>query len=153
MSNFGYKLNDSFLTGLGLKRDRDNFKYITSRDYESSLTGLFILGPLTGNDQAIIAAGEGARLTLTTAAALHPELVATRRRGFSIDNEENEPGVNCIGFPVFLRPSATPTGAISVAAIKLRLPVETLVARAGEARDTIEQHLGSGSVARFGQGD
>ncbi len=60
MSNFGYKLNDSFLSGLGLKKDSDDFKYMTSRDYESSLSGLYILGPLTGNDQAIIAAGEGA---------------------------------------------------------------------------------------------
>lgn len=60
MSNFGYKLNDSFLSGLGLKKDRDDFKYVTTRNYESSLSGLYILGPLTGNDQAIIAAGEGA---------------------------------------------------------------------------------------------
>jgi thioredoxin reductase (NADPH) len=60
MSNFGYKLNDSFLAGLGLKKDADDFKYVTNRNYESSLSGLYILGPLTGNDQAIIAAGEGA---------------------------------------------------------------------------------------------
>jgi thioredoxin reductase (NADPH) len=60
MSNFGYKLNDLFLTGLGLKKDRDAFKYLTDRNYESSLSGLYVLGPLTGNDQAIIAAGEGA---------------------------------------------------------------------------------------------
>jgi thioredoxin reductase (NADPH) len=60
MSNFGYKLNDAFLAGLGLKRDREQFKYVTSSTYESSLTGLYILGPLTGNDQAVIAAGEGA---------------------------------------------------------------------------------------------
>lgn len=60
MSNFGYKLNDSFLARLGLKKDNDDFKYITNRDYESSLSGLYIVGPLTGNDQAIIAAGQGA---------------------------------------------------------------------------------------------
>jgi len=60
MSNLGYKLNDSFLSGLKLRKDADNFKYITDRNYESSLSGLYILGPLTGNDQAIIAAGEGA---------------------------------------------------------------------------------------------
>jgi thioredoxin reductase (NADPH) len=60
MSNFGYKLNDAFLAGLGLKRDREQFKYVTNSTYESSLTGLYILGPLTGNDQAVIAAGEGA---------------------------------------------------------------------------------------------
>ena len=60
LSHFGYKLNDSFLSGLTLKRDGKNFKYITSRVYESSLSGLYIVGPLTGADQVVIAAGEGA---------------------------------------------------------------------------------------------
>lgn len=60
LSYFGYKLNDSFLSGLTLKRDSENFKYLTSRTYESSLSGLYIVGPLTGDDQVVIAAGEGA---------------------------------------------------------------------------------------------
>jgi thioredoxin reductase (NADPH) len=60
MSNFGYKLNDKFLSDLELKRDGEGFKYITNSEYESSLSGLYIVGPLTRNDQAIIAAGEGA---------------------------------------------------------------------------------------------
>jgi thioredoxin reductase (NADPH) len=61
MSNFGYKLNDGFLSGLGLKRDAKGFKYHVSHNFESSLSGLYIVGPLnTGNDQIVIAAGEGA---------------------------------------------------------------------------------------------
>jgi len=60
MSNFGFKLNDEFLSNLNLKRDRDNFKYITNSNCESSMDRLYMVGPLTGNDQAIIAAGEGA---------------------------------------------------------------------------------------------
>lgn len=61
MSNFGYKLNDEFLSGLSLKRDVNNFKYVTNHNYESSLSGLYIVGPLnTGHDQVVIAAGEGA---------------------------------------------------------------------------------------------
>jgi thioredoxin reductase (NADPH) len=60
LSHFGYKLNDSFLSGLNLKKDSENFKYLTSRAYESSLSGLYIVGPLTGDDQVVIAAGEGA---------------------------------------------------------------------------------------------
>jgi len=61
MSHFGYKLNDSFLSELKLKRDLEGFKYIVSRTYESSLSGLYIVGPLNqGNDQVVIAAGEGA---------------------------------------------------------------------------------------------
>ncbi|MEW6109555.1 MAG: NAD(P)/FAD-dependent oxidoreductase [Nitrospirota bacterium] len=61
MSHFGYKLNDGFLSELDLKRDRDNFKFVVNNTYESSLSGLYIVGPLNqGNDQVIIAAGEGA---------------------------------------------------------------------------------------------
>jgi thioredoxin reductase len=60
MSSFGYTLNDRFLSGLNLKRDAENVKYLTNRNYESSLSGLYVVGPLSGNDQAIIAAGEGA---------------------------------------------------------------------------------------------
>ncbi len=60
-SNFGYKLNDQFLKDLGLQRDVKGFKFVVNQAYESSLNGLYIVGPLnTGNDQAIIAAGEGA---------------------------------------------------------------------------------------------
>ncbi|MGO9379089.1 MAG: HAD-IA family hydrolase [Dissulfurispiraceae bacterium] len=60
MSNFGFKLNNEFLEGLELKRDAKGFKYVTDHNYESSLKGLFILGPLTGHDQVVIAAGQGA---------------------------------------------------------------------------------------------
>lgn len=61
MLHFGYKLNDAFLSGLDLKRDSNGFKYIVNQNYESSLSGLYIVGPLNqGQDQAIIAAGEGA---------------------------------------------------------------------------------------------
>ena len=61
MSDFGFKLNDDFLAGLPLKRDGRAFKYVVDHNFESSLDGLYIVGPLnTGHDQAIIAAGEGA---------------------------------------------------------------------------------------------
>jgi len=61
MSNFGFKLNNAFLAGLDLKRDAKGFKYVTNHHYESSLSGLYIVGPLnTGHDQVVIAAGEGA---------------------------------------------------------------------------------------------
>ena len=61
MSNLGYRLNDELLSELPLKKDSDGFKYVTGAEYESSLTGLYIVGPLnTGNDQVVIAAGEGA---------------------------------------------------------------------------------------------
>lgn len=61
MSNFGFKLNDGFLSELDLKRDAKGFKYEVNTHFESSVDGLYIVGPLnTGNDQIVIAAGEGA---------------------------------------------------------------------------------------------
>lgn len=61
LSNFGYKLNDQFLKSLDLKRDSKDFKIAVNNVYESSIHGLYIVGPLNaGNDQAVIAAGEGA---------------------------------------------------------------------------------------------
>jgi thioredoxin reductase (NADPH) len=61
MANFGVRLNDEFLSGLGLKRDSMGFKYVVGSSYESSLSGLYIVGPLnTGHDQVVIAAAEGA---------------------------------------------------------------------------------------------
>jgi thioredoxin reductase (NADPH) len=61
MSDFGFKLNDDFLSELPLRKDSRDFKYIVNHNFESSLDGLYIVGPLnTGHDQAIIAAGEGA---------------------------------------------------------------------------------------------
>ena len=65
MASFGVKLNDAFLDGLDLKRDALRFKYVVNSDYESSLSGLYIVGPLnTGQDQVIIAAGEGAQAAI-----------------------------------------------------------------------------------------
>jgi thioredoxin reductase (NADPH) len=61
MSHFGYKLNDEFLSGLDIKRDKNGFKFIVDHNCESSLRGLYIVGPLNqGNDQVVIAAGQGA---------------------------------------------------------------------------------------------
>ncbi len=61
MSHFGYKLNDTFLSEIDLKRDAKGFKYMVNQNCESSLSGLYIVGPLNqGNDQVVIAAGQGA---------------------------------------------------------------------------------------------
>ena len=80
--------------------------------------------------------------TLVEADELAAELAATRARGYAVDDEESEEGINCIAFPVFLDSSVQPSGAISIAALTHRTPVSALVAAAGEIRATIERHLG-----------
>jgi len=60
MSNFGFKLNSEFLSDLNLKHDAQGFQCVTDHHYESSIKGLFIVGTMTGHDQVVIAAGEGA---------------------------------------------------------------------------------------------
>jgi len=61
MSSFGWRLNDSFLEGLPLDRDQEQFKILTNNVNESSLPGLYIVGAMKpGHSQAIIAAGQGA---------------------------------------------------------------------------------------------
>ena len=60
MSHFGFKLNDKFLDSLNLRKESDNRTYHVNRDFESSLGGLYLVGPLCGHDQVVVAAGEGA---------------------------------------------------------------------------------------------
>ena len=80
--------------------------------------------------------------TLVTAEALLEELAETRRRGFGIDNQENEIGVNCVAIPIHLDGSATPSGAISVSAVTFRCPLERLVDAVPDIRQTIARMLG-----------
>lgn len=84
--------------------------------------------------------------TLTSAAALHAELVHTRTRGYAVDREENEPGVNCLSMPVFLGPGAEPVGAISVSGVVQRTPLARLEAAADTFRALAEAQLGRGTV-------
>jgi IclR family acetate operon transcriptional repressor len=55
--------------------------------------------------------------TLTTAEALIADLHAARARGYAIDDEEDNPGVACIGAPVFDRAGSI-VAAISVTGMK-----------------------------------
>lgn len=64
--------------------------------------------------------------TIDNIPALWAELRETRKRGFAVDNQENELGVNCLAVPI-PRDILVPEGAISVSALAFRTPLKTLV--------------------------
>ncbi|MEU9786532.1 IclR family transcriptional regulator [Streptomyces phaeochromogenes] len=72
--------------------------------------------------------------TLCSAAALHHELRITRERGYGVDDQENETGVNCLSLPVYATSPMPPSGALSISALAYRTPLETLVGALDEIR-------------------
>jgi len=81
--------------------------------------------------------------TLTSAVALHAELQATRQRGYAIDDQENELGINCVAVPIYLDGSPLPSGAISVSAVRFRTPLTALVDAVPAIKETIIERLGA----------
>jgi IclR family acetate operon transcriptional repressor len=58
---------------------------------------------------------------------LHADLARCRERGFGTDDQENEPGVNCLAVPAFLTSPSVPSGAISISGLAYRTPLSRLV--------------------------
>lgn len=54
---------------------------------------------------------------------LHEELSLTRELGYSIDDQENKLGINCIAVPACLTSPTVPSGAISISAVAYRAPM------------------------------
>lgn len=82
--------------------------------------------------------------TITTKSVLMKELKAVRERGYSIDNEEFEPGLKCIGAPV-RNYSGNVVGAISVAGPAFRLTkakVTRLSAKVMQTANELSEKLG-----------
>lgn len=65
--------------------------------------------------------------TKVTARALCAELALVRAQGYAVEDQENEPGVNCLALPVFLTSPTVPSGAISISGLVHRTPVAALL--------------------------
>ncbi|MCW8381838.1 IclR family transcriptional regulator [Streptomyces justiciae] len=76
--------------------------------------------------------------TPCTAEELHRALETTRQRGYAVDDQENETGVNCLALPVYATSPTSPSGAVSVSALTYRTPLRSLV----DAVDEIRAALG-----------
>ncbi len=70
--------------------------------------------------------------TITDPAVLWRELQETRARGYAVDDQENEVGVNCVAVPAGLDARLRPTGAVSVSALAFRTPLSSLIERIDE---------------------
>jgi len=81
--------------------------------------------------------------TFVTSATLHQELSLIRELGFAMDREENEEGINCLAFPLFLTSKTKPDGAVSITAVAQRLPLKKLEASVDQAREIIRGKLGN----------
>jgi IclR family acetate operon transcriptional repressor len=80
--------------------------------------------------------------TAVTAADLHARLDQTRGRGYAIDDQENELGINCVAFPVYLSSPTSPAGAVSVSALAYRTPLPALLESVDEIRSFIAAATG-----------
>lgn len=82
--------------------------------------------------------------TLIRVADLMADLAETRRRGFSLDDEENEAGGRCVAAPVFDH-AGTAVAAVSISAPTQRFPREQVPAYGQLVRETalaISRELG-----------
>lgn len=72
--------------------------------------------------------------TKRTAEELHADLEAVRARGYAVDDQENEVGINCIAFPVYLASPTNPSGAVSISAVAYRTSLDVLLAALPEIK-------------------
>jgi DNA-binding IclR family transcriptional regulator len=99
----------------------------------STAVGKLLLTYQLKDDAALadwVGAGELTAMTertRTTTADLAADLALIRERGFSTDDEENQPGISCLAVPIFLSSRTVPTGAISISSLTYRTPLSKLI--------------------------
>ncbi|MGV9379596.1 IclR family transcriptional regulator [Nonomuraea sp. NPDC003707] len=65
--------------------------------------------------------------SIGTVEQLHAELVRIRELGYAVDDQENEPGVNCVAVLAYLTSPTVPSGAVSVSGLAYRTSLKSLV--------------------------
>jgi DNA-binding IclR family transcriptional regulator len=95
--------------------------------------GKVLLADALRTEDAVRAWADGRTLerpteqSIGTAEELHAELVRIREQGYATDDQENEPGVNCVAVAAYLTSPTVPSGAISVSGLAYRTPLRKLV--------------------------
>ncbi len=82
--------------------------------------------------------------SLISGKALITDLALVRSRGYAIDDEENEPGIRCVGAPIFDY-TASPVAAISISVPRERMDQErlrSLGSLVSEAAQTVSKRHG-----------
>jgi IclR family acetate operon transcriptional repressor len=77
------------------------------------------------------------------------ELRLTRERGYGVDDQENELGVNCIAVPVYLDGGPQASGAVSISGLAFRCPLDRLVAALAEIESILADRLGELAMRRI----
>jgi DNA-binding IclR family transcriptional regulator len=105
--------------------------------------GKLLLAYALPDDAAVHAWAAGRSLerrthrTLTSVKGLARELRTIRARGWAADDQENEPGVNCVAVPAFLTSPTVPAGAVSVSAPAYRTPLARLIEDVAAIKDAV----------------
>ncbi|KQR39341.1 IclR family transcriptional regulator [Microbacterium sp. Leaf159] len=83
--------------------------------------------------------------TINSAEKLWAELELTKERGYGVDDQESEAGINCVAVPVRLGPGLPPIGAISISGLTFRTPLAQMIARLDEINSVVHDYRGSSS--------
>ncbi len=75
--------------------------------------------------------------SITDVGALWQELELTRDRGYAVDDQENELGINCVAVAVPADGVPGESGAVSVSAVAFRLPIARLEAEVPTIRAVV----------------
>lgn len=114
----------------------------------STSIGKAILSRLGDEEITLITARTGLERrtehTITDTDALLRHLAEVRRRGYSVDDEENESGIRCVGAPVFDH-TGTVMGGISISGLAFEITGDdpTLAAKVVAAAHDVSLALGA----------